>query len=252
MDSGNLAGHLLTLRPGLLALPDQKILGSRFFDGLSDTLRVLEDAAEEAAPSQLAQFRTHLESAHESQPATLTMARLCLDRLATTADEVLANLKAAPESQATWWARALVRQCRAALDDLMFLAPWALLSASQNRLSEYGHIDEILTLRELARLDVACLPAIEHRLGSEAMHEEPTWADGLQRLIAKASQRARERITAIEGLARQASHFAGMEYDFLFDKGCRLLAIGYNVGERRRDTSYYDLQIGRASCRERV
>ena len=27
VDSGNLAGHLLTLRPGLLALPDQKILG---------------------------------------------------------------------------------------------------------------------------------------------------------------------------------------------------------------------------------
>ena len=29
VDSGNLAGHLLTLRPGLLALPDQKILGSK-------------------------------------------------------------------------------------------------------------------------------------------------------------------------------------------------------------------------------
>jgi hypothetical protein len=29
VDSGNLAGHLLTLRPGLLALPDDKILGTR-------------------------------------------------------------------------------------------------------------------------------------------------------------------------------------------------------------------------------
>ena len=45
VDSGNLAGHLLTLRPGLLALPDHKILGSRLFEGFSDTLRVLEDAA---------------------------------------------------------------------------------------------------------------------------------------------------------------------------------------------------------------
>ena len=128
----------------------------------------------------------------------------------------------------------------------MFLAPWALLSASQNRLSEYDHIDEIPTLRELARLDEVCLPAIEHRLGSEAMHEERIWADGLQRLIVKASQRARERIAAVEGLARQASHFANMEYDFLFDKGCHLLAIGYNVGERRRDTSYYDLLASEA------
>ncbi len=246
VDSGNLAGHLLTLRPGLLALPDQKILGSRFFDGLSDTLRVLKDAAGETSPAQFAQFQKDLESAYESRPTTLTAARLCLDRLATTAEEVLASLKAAPESQATWWARALTRQCRDALDDLMFLAPWALLTASQNRLSEYGHIDEIPTLRELARLDVACLQAIEHRLGSVTMHEERAWADGLQRLIAKASQRARDRIAAVEGLARQASHFASVEYDFLFDKGCHLLAIGYNVGERRRDSSYYDLLASEA------
>ena len=246
VDSGNLAGHLLTLRPGLLALPDQKILGSRFFDGLSDTLKVLEDAVGETTPAQFALFQKHLESAYESRPTTLTAARLCLERLSTTAEEVLASVKAAPESQATWWARALTRQCRAALDDLMFLAPWALLSASQNRLSEYGHIDEIPTLRELARLDEVCLPAIELRLGSEAMHEERTWAEGLQRLITKASQRARERIAAVEGLARQASHFAVVEYDFLFDKGCHLLAIGYNVGERRRDSSYYDLLASEA------
>ncbi len=246
VDSGNLAGHLLTLRPGLLALPDQKILGTRFFEGLSDTLRVLEDAVEETSPAQLAQFQKQLDSACESRPTTLTTARLCLDRLATTAEEALASLKTAPESQATWWARALARQCQDALADLMFLAPWALLSASQNRLSECGDIDEIPTLRELARLDAACLPAIEHRLGSETIPEERTWIDGLQRLIGKASQRARERIAAVEGLARQASHFASVEYDFLFDKSCHLLAIGYNVGERRRDLSYYDLLASEA------
>ncbi|NWF71621.1 MAG: cyclic beta 1-2 glucan synthetase, partial [Nitrospirae bacterium] len=246
VDSGNLAGHLLTLRPGLLALPDQKILGLRFFDGLRDTLRVLEDAAGEATAAPLAQFQTFLESAYESRPATLTAARLCLDRLATSADEVVASMKTDPESQATWWASALTRQCRDALDDLMFLAPWALLSASQSRLSEYHHIDEIPTLRELARLDEVCLPAVEHRLGSETMHEERAWAEGLQRLIVKASQRARERIVVVEGLAGQASHFASAEYDFLFDKGCHLLVIGYNVGERRRDSSYYDLLASEA------
>ena len=34
VDSGNLAGHLLTLRAGLLALGDDRILGARLFDGL--------------------------------------------------------------------------------------------------------------------------------------------------------------------------------------------------------------------------
>ena len=39
VDSGNLAADLLTLRPGLLTLPDQKILATRLFEGLSDTLQ---------------------------------------------------------------------------------------------------------------------------------------------------------------------------------------------------------------------
>jgi cyclic beta-1,2-glucan synthetase len=246
VDSGNLAGHLLTLRPGLLALLDQKILGLRFFDGLSDTFTVLKEAIGEPTPEQLVQFQQHLESACESRPTTLTAARCYLDRLAATADEGLASLKAAPESQATWWARALVRQCRDALDDLVFLAPWALLAASENRLGEYGDIDVIPTLRELAGLDETCPPATEQLLRSEAMHKEHTWVDELQQLIAQASQRARDRIVAVEALARQASEFSAVEYDFLFDKGCQLLAIGYNVGERRRDSSYYDLLASEA------
>ena len=41
-----------------------------------------------------------------------------------------------------------------------------------------------------------------------------------------------------------------MQYDFLFDKTRHLLAIGYNVGENRRDSSYYDLLASEArfSC----
>src|SRR3989337_2807514 len=37
-----------------------------------------------------------------------------------------------------------------------------------------------------------------------------------------------------------------MEFDFLFDKTRRLLAMGYNVGQRRRDSSYYDLLASEA------
>ncbi|MCK7473911.1 MAG: hypothetical protein MZV49_11200 [Rhodopseudomonas palustris] len=37
-----------------------------------------------------------------------------------------------------------------------------------------------------------------------------------------------------------------MEYDFLFDEAQSLLAIGYNVAERRRDGSYYDLLASEA------
>src|SRR5471032_2478548 len=37
-----------------------------------------------------------------------------------------------------------------------------------------------------------------------------------------------------------------MEYGFLYDPATHLLAIGYNVSERRRDASYYDLLASEA------
>ena len=70
VDSGNLAGHLLTLRQGLLALPDDNILGARLFDGLSDTLRVLVDVAGDAAPAQLVQLQKEMELADSGDAAT--------------------------------------------------------------------------------------------------------------------------------------------------------------------------------------
>src|SRR5205807_8021458 len=45
VDSGNLAGHLLTLGPGLLELAGQKILPSQVFAGLLDTVRILRELA---------------------------------------------------------------------------------------------------------------------------------------------------------------------------------------------------------------
>ena len=37
-----------------------------------------------------------------------------------------------------------------------------------------------------------------------------------------------------------------MDFEFLYDRTRHLLAIGYNVDERRRDTSFYDLLASEA------
>jgi hypothetical protein len=163
VDSGNLAGHLLTLRAGLLALPDNQVLGERWFDGLSDTLRIVVDAAGGVTPAPLAQLQKDLTSACDSRPTTQAAARLCLDRLATSAQDLVRSLDADPESQLRWWAQSLLRQCRDALDELTFLAPWTLLGASLDKLSEFPGIGEIPTLRQLANLEV---DSCRHRAGS--------------------------------------------------------------------------------------
>jgi cellobiose phosphorylase len=210
VDSGNLAAHLLTLRQGLLALPDDAILAPRFFEGLSDTLAILLDVAGQTAGPRLARFRKDLESARDSPPATLASAHACLAGLAAAAAEVAA----APESEAQRWAQALARQCQSALDELRLLAPWLNPSGVSGRLHDVADATEIPTLRDLATVD--------------------------------AGRSVRERIAAIERLALQAGELAATEVDFLYDKTRHLLAIGYNVGEHRRDTSYYDLLASEA------
>ncbi len=294
VDSGNLAAHLLTLGQGLLALPDEKILETRCFDGLNDTLMILLDAVKDPTPSPLVQLQADLQSACDSRPTTLAGARLCLERLAARAAEFADSLntlsgtfsqkdsgrvsaekrggaeigvyvetfegsehnpaldhasavisETASESDASWWARALARQCRAVLDELTFLVPWLWLPAAPDGLSDFHGLSEIPTLRELARPEMALLPAIEQRLDT-ATPEECKWLNALRQHIKQAGRRANERITVIERLAFVSSELSHMEYGFLYDKTRRLLAIGYNVDELRRDESYYDLLASEA------
>ncbi|TVR47756.1 MAG: cyclic beta 1-2 glucan synthetase, partial [Puniceicoccaceae bacterium] len=54
------------------------------------------------------------------------------------------------------------------------------------------------------------------------------------------------RIRRIDELARRCTGFAEMDFSFLHDPARDLLSIGYNVSERRLDTSFYDLLASEA------
>ena len=113
-------------------------------------------------------------------------------------------------------------------------------------LGDFPGIAEIPTLSEVARLDEVLFPVIGRRLDKTTIPEERDWLAELRRLVAEGSTRARQRMAAIERLVLQAGELVRMEYDFLYDKGRHLLTIGYNVDERRRDSSYYDLLASEA------
>ena len=131
-------------------------------------------------------------------------------------------------------------------DELTFLAPWSALPAAPREFDDLVGIREIPTLRELAALEVEMLPAIERRRHADASPADRAWLDELCRVATEASHRATERIAEIERLVLQCDELARMEYDFLYDRARHLLTIGYNVGERRRDPSYYDLLASEA------
>jgi cyclic beta-1,2-glucan synthetase len=261
VDSGNLVAHVLTLEPGLVGLADQKILAPRFFDGLLDTLRVFldlpkldvskkdllkKDLAKKEDPQETgsvlpgaADLRKYLDGLCLAPPLTLSESRSCLEQLVAKTKRVATSAENQPQSQTVRWANALVQQCQSALDDLNFLAPWTEIANAPSELDEF-QLNKIPTLRELAGWDLKLLGTQQPKGGSLAQ------LDALELLISEAVHRANARLAEIERLSAQCRDFACVEYDFLYDAPRHLMTIGYNVGERRRDSSYYDLLASEA------
>ncbi len=219
VDSGNLAGHLLTLRAGLLALGDDSVVRQRLFEGLADTLGLVDEGsgADGALAERLAEFSKALGAATLSPPHSLAAARLILAQLSRSAEAILALVDseaAAPQSETQRWALALTQQLGAAQEELALFAPGpSSIAAAVDSAAGVASAATIPSLRQLARA---------------------------------ANPHARERIEAIEALAAQAFALARMEYGFLFDTTRQLLTIGYNVDERRADLGYYDLLASEA------
>jgi len=244
VDSGNLGGHLLTLRPGLTALCDAPVLNPRWLDGVADTLGVLVDAAGAAPPAALGRFERALQRARSAPTGTLADAWTQLELLVACAADAATELGGSPgstvEGEVCAWARALAKQCTDHRDELVHLAPWLTLQ----RMLDGAHLpgaNGIPTLRELAA--GSRLVGRKHDDGPPS----PDLPDGVGPLVALGAERAAARMTAVDSLALQATALAAaMDYDFLFDKVRRQLVIGYNVSERRCDASHYDLLASEA------
>ncbi len=245
VDSGNLAGHLLTLGAGLRELAGEKIFTPQVFAGLRDTVAILKPmAAEDVALSEL-----DVELAQA--PATLRAAQALLVRATDLAGQIVAA-SADRNDVAKAWSQTLRRNCEEQLAELRFLAPWLALavpapggpsavtpaethSASAPE-EQLAGLDRAPTLRELAALEPSSGPLTS---GGED-HTE------LTRCVREAGTRARERLLALEDLARQADELATADFAFLFAPERKLLATGFNVTERRFDSGFYDLLASEA------
>ena len=223
VDSGNLAGSLLTLQAGLAELKDQPVLSSNAFQGLQDTLQVLAEHVPSSPAPDLAKKIKFLQDTLHSltlngQPQTLAAADSLLDEIHHTGEGLVAWLPADIDidGELYYWAQAFDQQSRALRDDLGFLVP------------DPRHFSNIPTLAELAR--GAQLAALT----------QP------RRAARSRYTGAVERLRIIDDLVDRCRELAVMDFEFLYDTSCGLLTIGYDVGERRRDPSCYDLLASEA------
>lgn len=127
-DSGNLAGHLLPLRGGLLELADAPISQTNLLAGINDTLELVAETLAEAHAGTLAVFRKSFDAALlEPSQGILALYGL-LQKLGEAADTLLAEVlethplvnETQPASEGVEWTRALARQVAQARDELLY------------------------------------------------------------------------------------------------------------------------------------
>ncbi len=238
VDSGNLAGHLLTLRQGIIALPDQPIVSARWFEGLLDTLSILEEQMRDEP--LLREIRQYLQVIKDSPIPQLKATMSHLQWLVTPSARLLSDTGSKIDSDNRWWIERFNEQCVVLYEDLIFMAPWLLCVAKDLSEDVETLLDTMPTLSGLASLHESFLRLAGSKIEANTLKTE------LERAVALGSERARERIILIEELQHQCNELADMEYEFLYDRSKHLLAIGYNVDDHRRDNGFYDLLASEA------
>jgi cyclic beta-1,2-glucan synthetase len=145
VDSGNLAGHLITLRQAALDLPDDKLFDIRVLDGLRDTVAAItQETSQLAAARQRTDAITIKQLRDEIQScATLLSVNVpdaldgwvtlfeAVDERAAVIDDIVAALSldhgGEEFTELRWWTSSLLHEVRNYHRDLNLLAPWGVV-----------------------------------------------------------------------------------------------------------------------------
>ena len=244
VDSGNLAGYLLTLRSGLTSLADSApVIDACVLEGLEDAIQLFEaeiavlDRGRVATglKRELGSLRTHL----ARRPSTLLEWRRLLTQLEERLQAVsilfhdvedplidAASHDAPPAAltEAAGWLERAAAVIAARQAELERLTGW------MTRLQAAGMHDVPAAVPSLAGLIAL----------SDAALNEPVSSDARE-AIERARRIAEDLIERGERLGALADDLIEeTEFGFLFNTERQLFSIGFSVTDGRLDNSYYD------------
>jgi cyclic beta-1,2-glucan synthetase len=274
VDSGNLAVSLLALKEGCLELAEGPALRSQQWRGLSDVLKLLDDAVERldlgreealALRGCLDAIETRVTNVEDDPSGWWSTVRDLSDRDVPDLDrhllEAVAEKEGHPATLARvrevriWLerlhhhARSMDRECRSLFPWLLPLtqAPPALAGVATavttalpptlrlNEIADHGR-----QVRELVRQSLAAQPPADDdgRLA---------WSIALSDALDRGEQAAAALRVSLVAIAARAENLAlAMDFGLLYDKDLRLFHIGYNVTADRLDSHHYDLLASEA------
>ena len=223
VDSGNLAGALLTLKQGLLETPSAAWPNPSTLDGLCDTLAEVAPAAGPRGEAVAALGRVLAERA----PAGLAAWRARLATVVGHARELVRLLADEPDETRSW-ASMLDAEARRALAEVEAFAPWLRPGGVALPADVLADLDGAGSLGSLA---ARIGPHLDD--GGDALRPA---GDALAALFAETARLA----SVADTLVRE------MDFRPLYDAERDLFRIGYDAGMARQDSYTYDLLASEA------
>lgn len=239
VDSGNLMGHLITLKQGLIAIPNDKIVQKNIADGLVDEIRILAQILNTPGIKKILDTMLDENDIDFDNPTAI---KSKLDNLEESLTKTLAKLDTDPEEEAEWWIQKIFSHIKNIRKDLKTFLPWVFV---KNCPAKFENILPVLpgipTIKELAGIEQQLLFHINALYFDDNTTEENEWISRYRSAIVESGSKAKAIILSIEQLAAKCTQLINMDFEFLYDKSQHLLTIGYNTDEHRRDNSFYDL-----------
>ncbi|WP_446811330.1 GH36-type glycosyl hydrolase domain-containing protein [Methylomonas sp. 2BW1-5-20] len=264
VDSGNLAGHLLTLAQACREMASRPLDLSNALSGLADTHRLLLKALADIKDDR----RTLTVTLAELRQKTDILGRLLACRpvdaaawsalwqqltICANALHDLANAHAVErgdslDNEVLAWAGQLCDDIRSHARDVATLIPWIHFPA------QYASVcSQAADLSQQFGLETPlCLLAASYALWSdheECSQPEPAASEvkALIVLLRRAGDQAKALHDRLESMAELLEGlFRDMDFRFLYDANRHMFAIGYRVAEGAIDPSYYDLLASEA------
>ena len=248
VDSGNLTGHLITLKQGLLTITEKQIAGTPFFEGFIDILNILkEKSASTNACSLLNDYIKQLNESYADALNTLAQTKDYIDEMQSTFTLLLQTVNFNLPGQEHWWAQKAEAHIINTKNEIASLCPWLLLPHVPEKFASLiPMLPAVPTLRQLSRIEEILLHKIINFYSADNSAEENEWLNNFRKVITESARRAKEISMTFEQLSFKCNDLANIEYDFLYYKSQHLLTIGYNVDEQRKDNGFYDLLASEA------
>jgi len=237
VDSGNLAGHLLTMRQGLLELIHSPLIPRNVIEGMYDTLLI----AAESSRTQNPGLQKLVSAIEQRKPARAGRIEDVHEFLLGLKVDLANFSQQIPESELSpdsqYWLKLFSDQVNAMHATAESMMPWLYRPDSTDNIPLSQRMP---TLWDLSQIDKELSGDPASETSNESQSPE------IAQMKTEVGRQARNLVATLNQLAERCFEFADMEYGFLYDKSQRLLAIGFNVDTHQRDSSYYDLLASEA------